>query len=327
MKVSILMTTYNQEKFVTQAIDSILMQETSFSYEVVISEDASSDKTRDIVLEFQKRYPDKIRLLLRDRVDAERDRLKGIGGKGGFVNGLKACKGMYVALLDGDDYWTDAKKLQKQVDFLEAHDECVICFHNATILSEAGEEDALLCPPDQKETSTIEDLLAGNFMFSGSVLFRRGLFDELPGWFNNTRTGDWALHAINAKYGKIGYLNEVMATYRVHAGGFWSLRQRSRQLRTSIEVLDNIDRDLGFKYRGNVRSAKTRFLFELAELYLREGHCRAALIAAKQGLRLSRGRHKGFLSLWLRLQTPGLYRGFTTVKKARNHWRLGTPAS
>src|SRR6266478_2690508 len=121
MKVSVLMTTYNQEAFIAQAIDSILMQEVGFDYEIIVGEDASSDRTREIVLEFQKRHPNQIRVLLRDPIDAERDRAAGVGGKRGFVNGLQACQGKYIALLDGDDYWTDIHKLQKQVDFLESH--------------------------------------------------------------------------------------------------------------------------------------------------------------------------------------------------------------
>jgi len=113
MKVSILIVTYNHEEYVASAINSVLMQDVSFDYEIVIGEDASTDRTREIVLEFQERYPDKIRALLRDAADAESDRAAGVGGKRGFVNGLKACKGQYVALLDGDDYWTDPRKLQK----------------------------------------------------------------------------------------------------------------------------------------------------------------------------------------------------------------------
>lgn len=310
MKVSILMTTYNQEGFVAQAIDSILMQDTSFSYEIVICEDASSDGTRGIVSGFQKRHPDKIRLLLRDEVEAERDRVAGIGGKGGFVNGLMACKGEYVALLDGDDYWTDPKKLQKQIDFLQAHDECVICFHNATILSEAGKEAALFCPPDQKETSTLEDLLAGNFMFSGSVVFRRGLFDELPEWFKTTRTGDWALHAINAKYGKIGYLNEVMATYRVHSGGFWSLEKSADQLISGIELLDRLNAHFGFKYDREIKASQGKYYEELSDIRQQEGDLNGAKSFLAKRLKVdfsnSRIPNKYFLLKFFRLQVRAI---------------------
>src|SRR5467141_3301249 len=138
MKVSVLITTYNQEDFIAQAINSVLSQEVNFAYEIVIGEDASTDRTREMVLEFQAENPDKIRVLLRDPVAAERDRSAGVGGKRGFVNGLRACQGEYVALLECDAYWTDIQKLQKQVDFLENHPEYALCFHNATMVWEDG---------------------------------------------------------------------------------------------------------------------------------------------------------------------------------------------
>jgi len=327
-KVSILITTFNQEKVIEQAIDSVLMQETNFPYEIVLGEDASTDRTREIVTESRNQDRDKIRLLLRNADEANRDRRLGLGGKINYLTALRACRGEYIAILDGDDYFTSPHKLQRQADFLDTHPECVICFHNVLAVYEDGSKaPAKLCPPDQKPISDIEQLLWGNFIPTCSIMQRREPIVEIADWFLTARLGDWPLNILKAQYGKIGYIDEVMAAYRVHVAGVWSLRRRSHQLRTSIKVLDNIDRDFGFKYRDSIRGAKTRFLFELAELYLQQGRRRAALIAAKRGLRLSRGRHKGILSLWLRLETPGLYRGFTTVKKARTQRRLGTPAT
>ena len=138
MKVSVLITTYNQEDFIAQAVGSALMQTVDFPYEIVIGEDASTDQTREIVLRFQQKYPDKLRVLLRDAADAERDRAAGLGGKGSFVNCLAACKGQYVALLDGDDYWSSSHKLQKQVDFLDQHPDFAISFHNAKAIIDDG---------------------------------------------------------------------------------------------------------------------------------------------------------------------------------------------
>src|SRR5258707_15599876 len=184
MKVSVLTTTYNHEKVVGQAIDSVLAQDVSFDYDIVIGEDASTDQTRQIVLDYQEKHRDKIRVLLRDASEAERDRALGIGGKTGFISGLEACQGQYIALLDGDDYWTSPHKLQKQVDFLDSHPDFAICFHNSEIIAEGNWEGAkTFSPPHQKEISTIEDLLAGNFIHSGSSVFRRGLFAELPRCF------------------------------------------------------------------------------------------------------------------------------------------------
>jgi glycosyltransferase involved in cell wall biosynthesis len=314
-KVSILVTTYNQEHLITEAIDSILSQQVSFPYEIVIGEDASSDRTRDIVVALGQQHRDKIRVLLRNPAEAERDRAIRLAGKINYLTALRACRGEYIAILDGDDYFTSPHKLQRQVDFLDSHPECVICFHNVLAVYEDGSKPPeTLCPPDQKPITDIEQLLWGNFIPACSIMYRREPIVDIPDWFLTARMGDWPLNIFKAQYGKIGYLNEVMAAYRVHEAGVWSLRKRSHQLLTSIKVLDKIDGDLGFKYHDTIRRAKTRFLFELAELYLHRGHSQFALIPVKRALRSSRGRHKGILSLWLRLQTPALYRGFTKLR-------------
>jgi glycosyltransferase involved in cell wall biosynthesis len=267
MKVSVLVLVYNQETYVTQAIDSILMQEVGFDYEIVIGEDASTDRTREIVLDYQKRYSDRIRVLLRDALDAERDRAIGLGGKTNFVQCLQACQGRYVALLDGDDYWTDVHKLQKQVDFLDTHPDFAICCHNVTVFYEDGsKEPANLIPPDYREVSTIEDLFFVNFIPTCSAVFRRGLFGELPDWFFGLKLGDWPLHVMNAQYGKIRYFSEAMAAYRVHGSGVWSSRSPASQRFELIKMLDHLDAYLGYKYKKQVRAAKAGLYHELAQI-------------------------------------------------------------
>jgi glycosyltransferase involved in cell wall biosynthesis len=314
-KVSILVTTYNQEHLIPQAIDSILMQEVNFAYEIVIGEDASTDRTREIVIGLGQRYPEKIRVLLRKADVANRDRAIGLAGKINYLEALRACRGEYVAILDGDDYFTSPDKLRKQVNFLEAHPECAICFHNVLAIHENGTRASeKMCAADQKQFSDIEQLVGGHCLPACWIMYRREPLIEIPDWFLTAKMGDWPLNIFKAQYGKIGYINEVMAAYRVHAAGVWSPRKRSHQLLTSIKVLDNIDRDLGYKYRQTIRRAKTRFFFELAELYLERGHTRQALLAVRKGLWSSRGRHKGIVSLWFRLQQPGLYRAFRMVK-------------
>ncbi|HEU0252482.1 MAG TPA: glycosyltransferase [Pyrinomonadaceae bacterium] len=314
-RVSILVTTYNQEHLITQAIDSILMQDVNFAYEIVIGEDASTDRTREIVIALGQQHPDKIRVLLRNEEVANRDRAIGLAGKINYLEALRACRGEYVAILDGDDYFTSPHKLQKQVDFLESHPDCAICFHNVIAIHENGAPAEEMCAADQTEISDIEELLWGNFIPACSIMYRREPLVQIPGWFLTARMGDWPLNIFKAQYGKIGYINEVMAAYRVHAAGVWSPRKRSQQLLTSIRVLENIDRDLGYKYRHTIRRAKTRFFFELAELYLERGHARFALVPVRRGLWESRGRHKGIVSLWLRLKGPRLYQGFRSLKR------------
>ena len=128
MKVSVLVITYNHEKFIAQALDSVLMQETDFIYEIIVGEDCSSDQTRKIVLAYGEKYPDKVRLLLPEQ---------NLGMMYNFITTYRACRGQYIAILEGDDYWTSDRKLQKQVDFLDSHQDCTACFHNVNVVYES----------------------------------------------------------------------------------------------------------------------------------------------------------------------------------------------
>lgn len=252
MKVSVLTITYNQQKYVAQAIDSILMQQVNFDYEIVIGEDASTDRTREIVLEYAGKHPDKIRVLLRDAAVAEHDRARGLGGKTNFVNGLLSCRGEFVAWLDGDDYWTDTLKLQKLVDFLERHPECSVSFHNAMVLRDDAAEPRKLFPPDQPAISTLEDLISsGNFPIPCTVLFRNQL-GELPECFNAVSNGDWLLFVLLGEHGNFGYIDEVMAAYRVHGAGFWSKLDSSQRIRAHIKTWEVIDAHLNLKYHRTI---------------------------------------------------------------------------
>ena len=229
------------------------MQKTNFDYEIVIGEDCSTDRTREIIKDFIKKYPEKIRLLLRPQ---------NIGAARNFVQTLSACKGRYIALLDGDDYWTSPYKLQKQVDFLESHPECSQCFHNVHIVSEEGEQLFTASPRRKKPRYTLKDLLKGNFIHTCSVIYRKGLFKEFPDWFYKASIGDWPLHILNAQYGDIGHIDEVMGAYRVHSGGIHSSKEEMKQVKEMIEIYPYINAHLNYRYNTYI---KTQMWFKLVE--------------------------------------------------------------
>jgi glycosyltransferase involved in cell wall biosynthesis len=256
MKVSVLIITYNQECFIAQAIESALMQRTNFDYEIVIGEDCSTDDTRRIVVDYQKRYPDKIRLLLPERN-------LGLLGKINLIQTLQACHGQYVAILEGDDYWTAQNKLQKQVDVLDAHPDYAICFHNVQAFHEDNRCHAWnLCHQDQKETSNLEDLVATNFIPTCSVMFRNGLVKQFPTWFFDLMMGDWPLHVLNAQHGKIFYIPGVMSAYRIHDGGVWA-QDGVRNISEELRAYHCFDAHLGFKYS---RQIERRIKYKAREL-------------------------------------------------------------
>lgn len=229
-KVSCHVITYNHINYIRKCIDGILMQKTDFDFEIIIGDDVSTDGTREVVKEYAARYPERITLNLRQK------RGKGIPGKENFVSTLEMCNGEYISLCDGDDYWTDPLKLQKQVDFLEKNKEYSIIFHKVQEIDSSGiVTDTILNNPETEETYTLEDLANGNFIHTPSVLFRNS-FEELPSWFLYAPIGDYPLHMLNARYGLIKYLPEAMASYRI-GSGIWSSQNRIYQLLNTIFTL------------------------------------------------------------------------------------------
>lgn len=253
-KVSVSMITYNHEEFIAQAIESVLMQQCDFPFELVIGEDCSTDRTREIVLEYQSKYPGIIRLLLPEN---------NLGMMRNFVQTMQACRGEYIALLEGDDYWTSPEKLQKQVNFLDSHPECVTCFHNVRVINESNNESYLYSRYVAKSVYALEDLLVQNPVPNCSTMFRNGLLDSFPEWYYGLKLGDWPLHIMNARYGQTMYLDEVLAEYRQHAGGVWSSQNSIYQCKSFIDMLEKINRFLGFQYHLIVAQSVSKVNFEL----------------------------------------------------------------
>ncbi|HSU56386.1 MAG TPA: glycosyltransferase [Candidatus Dormibacteraeota bacterium] len=219
-KVSVSLITYNQAPYIAQALKGALMQQTAFPFEIVVGEDKSTDGTREIVKDYAARFPERIRLLLHERKTLSYANGKPTGNWN-FANNIKTCAGQYIALLDGDDYWTSPDKLQKQADFLDANGDCAICYHNVRVLDEA-QPDRIQLHETKPGKKSLKNLLRGNFMHTCSVMFRAGLFEKFPDWFFKSPLGDWPLHVLNARHGNIGYIDEVLGVYRKHPSGGWS---------------------------------------------------------------------------------------------------------
>src|SRR5262245_50682632 len=151
MKLSVIVLAYNHEKFIRQALDSVLQQQLDCDFEILIGEDCSTDDTRSIVKQYRDRAPDRIQLFLP---------IENLGFFGNkiFAALLRMARGEYLAMLDGDDYWTAVDKLQKQVRFLDSHPRCAMCFHNVLQVQEDGGYGHWgYTPPDKKEISHLED--------------------------------------------------------------------------------------------------------------------------------------------------------------------------
>ena len=227
-EVSVLMTTYNHERTIAQAVQSVAAQQVDFPLELVVGEDCSTDGTRAILLELAAQYPDLVRLRLRPT---------NWGRRRNWVDVLQACQGRYVAVLEGDDYWISPHKLQRQVDFMRANPTCAICFHAVWTVDETqGGKRWEFRPNPLQARYTLADLCRRNFIATGAVLFRNHLYAPLPDWYATIPAGDWPLHVLNARHGDIGYLDDLMGVHRIHSGGVWSARQTAQRLDDKIAV-------------------------------------------------------------------------------------------
>ena len=213
MKVSVCMITYNHEKFISQAIESVLMQKTDFEYELVIGEDYSTDSTREIVKQYAEKYPDRIKTLLHP---------ENLGMQTNFTETLKACNGEYIALLEGDDYWTDPLKLQKQVDFLENNLDYFLCIHPCEFLIHKNNGSIIKNKQNInliKYEYTVKNLLTNWAIPTASIVYRRNKKLILPDWFHEVASGDIALMMLHYKFGKIKLIEDYMSVYRISGKG------------------------------------------------------------------------------------------------------------
>jgi glycosyltransferase involved in cell wall biosynthesis len=304
MKVSVLITTYNHEQFIAQAIESVLMQKVDFDYEIVIGEDCSTDGTRDIVIDFHRRDPDRIRLSLTER---------NLGGAGNmnFFRAFQTCRGQYIAMLEGDDYWTSPQKLQKQVEFLDDHPECAICFHNVDVHKEDSHENHLYFRGELKPVYTFNDLVRGPFFPTGSIVFRAGLISELPEWFYTTVPGDWPLFLLIAQHGDIGYIDEVLGVRRQHRGGVWHSKGTINQLKGLTCAAETIKHHFSSKSRTKFNETIGQYHYRIARLLWEENDYLMASVHAMKCLIsspfISISIFKEFFAAILRERFPRMY--------------------
>lgn len=214
--VSVLIITYNQEKMIGKAIESVLEQKMDFPFELVVGEDCSTDRTREIVAAYQKKHPEIIRMITSD---------KNVGMMENDRRTFRAARGKYVACCEGDDYWCDPNKLQKQVAVMEADPAISMCFHNVFFRynnRNRMEKQFKWRFRNRFYPASSVICVGGKFNKPVSVLIRREDYVDLPDWYYEAPSGDWALNLISAFNGKIFYLNDVMAVYRVNVSNSWS---------------------------------------------------------------------------------------------------------
>jgi len=261
-KVSVLMITYNHEKYIAQAIDSVLMQEVNFPIEIVIGEDFSVDDTRAICREYQKTYPEQISLLEHE---------KNLGMFENFHFTFRECGLQYLAVLEGDDYWINPNKLQEQADFLDNNQGNSLVFTRTEAFYQDENKSGYEIPLPDSKPYVLETLLRINFIANCSVMYRRELVNALPEWMHKLDMLDWPLHILYAQFGEIGFIDRVSARYRIHSDGQYSSRKAKENLKSTLGFYKVIKAHLGNEYRNLINGLRSEIYREIARLAHTEG--------------------------------------------------------
>jgi glycosyltransferase involved in cell wall biosynthesis len=227
-KVSVLLQTYNHETFIAQAIEGVLLQQVSFPLEVIIADDASTDRTRETVQRYAHAHPGRIRLVLPEA---------NLGPSRMFMQALAEARGEYIAYLDGDDYWTSPHKLDRQAAALDDHPDWAGCFHRAALVyGPAGNPHVSghVIPNLDEDAIGLDELVGGfSFVPGPSWMHRRESLDRLPS-LDGLLWSDWLIHITAARSGELGFIDQVLTAYRVHAGGEFNGLDRSAQLEEDL---------------------------------------------------------------------------------------------
>ena len=225
------MVTYQHAAFIKQAIEGALAQQADFPFEILIGEDGSTDGTREICLEYARRQPGRIRVSLRDRTEVLAGGTPAYIARN-FLMSLREAHGEFIALCEGDDYWTDPTKLQQQVDYLRANPDCVGCFHDTRLVDAMGQtlRESYFQSDQEKFTQrdALESLLSREP--TCSLVFRRAALTEpLPEWYLSLPC-DLFLDLVLTNHGSLGFVRRNMGAYRQHATGIWSGQREANKI-------------------------------------------------------------------------------------------------
>lgn len=307
--VSVHMITYNHEKFIAQAIEGVLMQKTDFPFELIIGEDCSTDRTREIVVDYANKYPDIIKPILHE---------KNVGMKANGRACRAASRGKYIAICEGDDYWIDPLKLQKQVDFMESHPECSFCFTMCQRVNESGKEFGRPYPskriPEISEFGTYFPLKAT--IQPVTVLYRRPQGSVKLSSDRPETNGDVILFSLLAKKGLIGFIPFVTANYRYNPKSITKIDKYAFNKRIE-NTNEELERLLGDNHQELVNRRKASQKASLALLHAIDGNISETRNILSQSKNKPFSWHTAKIRFYCRLYTlfPSLMSFLRTVRR------------
>jgi len=261
-EVAVVLITYNHETFIAESINSVLRQEYPGRIDLIVSDDCSTDQTQKVIRETISDVPPNVSVhpILREQ------NVGGLRNLTGAWESANATGSAYIALLEGDDYWADLRKLALQVSYMEEHPRSTLSFGLATELilcdSAPPSSKVLVIPPS--DHPTFGELLCGNFIQTCTVVYRKGVLSRFPDWFAECAFRDWPLHLVHASAGEMHYIDHVVAVHRQHQSSKWwnpTTSQRDR-VRASVTVQRLAVRHLGTRAnfrRSQVAAARHRW--------------------------------------------------------------------
>jgi glycosyltransferase involved in cell wall biosynthesis len=271
--VSICCITYNQENYIEDAIEGFLIQETDFSFEILIVDDASTDKTSQIIRDYAEQYPS----LLKPIYQSVNQYSKGL--KMNPLFNFPRAMGDYVAMCEGDDFWTSSKKLKLQIDELRKHPDINMIFHPAKELLNGKVGKEICNYGNNKKIFSISQVIRGDggFIPTCSLVFKKKAVLNLPKWFDEAPIGDLYLQIFGSIRGGALYIPQAMSSYRVNSIGSWSLSinnqiQMENLVKSSDVSMGNMSDYLGSKYQRDINYLKSKYYYRLAVFYLQNGN-------------------------------------------------------
>jgi glycosyltransferase involved in cell wall biosynthesis len=261
--VNVMVITYNHKPYIAEALQSILDQNVDFPVVINVIDDCSNDGTHEILHHFKSLYPDRINLFINE---------KNIGNKvtqRNFYKGFLTLKGDYIAILEGDDYWSSPDKLGMQIEFLENNPGCVAAAHNVLKIYEGQErEPHLFLPSPDKRLHQIDDIInISSYFHISTLVFRHVLKDRVPPQFRNKWSCELFVTMAHAQYGDIWYIPDTMSVYRSHPGGMFSNMSQTSGWMFNIDGMRRYNRWLGFRYA----TVFTGAIYRYCEYLLRHG--------------------------------------------------------
>lgn len=269
IKVSICCVTFNQEDYIKDALDSFLMQKTNFKYEIIIHDDASTDNTVRILKSYKQKYPDMIKLILQKNNQYSL-------GKEVYPNTFNIAKGKYIAICDGDDYWTDENKLQIQVDYMESNENCTLCAHSFNYVDKNRSIIESVNRYKHNTRCSERDIIIGDggFFATSSLMIPAKILKDLPEYYYNCTVGDYPMQLYAMSKGEAHYISKNMSDYRINSNGSWTSNIYSgtedevkvrliKHSKSMIKMLESFNKSTDYKYRDIVNEMINRFEIDI----------------------------------------------------------------